>query len=286
MSDGELAEVSRTAIGVALVRAVESQRPDRLFDDPFAGQFLAAAPNYVNQRAERARSFGATGPSPMSVALAAHIAVRTRFYDTYLLQAAAEGCRQVVLLAAGLDARAYRLQFPPNTRLFELDLPPVLSFKDRVLGGHTPTCERITVPVDLSTPWAQPLRLAGFDPAVPTAWLIEGLLIYLTRDEAVALLDTVNAVSAPGSRVSFEHRPGDAPDSLVSRARATEDGEHVTALWRGGLRDTAPEWLAAHGWEPSTVTRAELAAAYGRPSADDATSGGFVTAVSQSSTLR
>jgi len=264
MSDGELAEVSRTAIGVALVRAVESQRPDRLFDDPFAGQFLAAAPDYVNQRAERARSSGATGPSPMSVALAAHIAVRTRFYDTYLLQAAAEDCRQVVLLAAGLDARAYRLQFPPSTRLFELDLPPVLSFKDRVLGGHTPTCERITVPVDLSTPWAQPLRLAGFDPSVPTAWLIEGLLIYLTRDEAAALLDTVNALSAPGSRVSFEQSAATRTADGVEQYRNIGQMTDVVALWKGGLGEDAVAFLDRRGWQARSVDRKATAESYGR----------------------
>src|SRR5215468_4699251 len=181
MSDGELAEVSKTAIGVALVRAMESQRPDRLFNDPFAMRFIAAAPEYLSERAQRRQSEGGDGPTPMGAALAAHIAVRTRFYDTYLLQACGQGCRQVVLLAAGLDSRAYRLDFPPGVRLFELDLPPVLAFKERVLAGHTPNCERIAVPVDLSTEWAGALRQAGFDPTAPTAWLIEGLLIYLTR---------------------------------------------------------------------------------------------------------
>src|SRR5215468_7274243 len=168
MSDGELSDVSKTAIGVALVRAMESQRPDRLFNDPFAMRFVAAAPEYLAERAQRQRSESGDGPTPMGVALAAHIAVRTRFYDTYLLQATGQGCRQVVLLAAGLDARAYRLDFPPGVRLFELDLPAVLSFKQRVLTEQTPTCERIAVPVDLSGDWREPLLQAGFNPAVAT----------------------------------------------------------------------------------------------------------------------
>src|SRR5690242_11662811 len=124
MSAHELTEVSKTAIGVALVRAMESRRTDRLFNDPYAGELVAAAPDYLAERAARP-----SGQNPATIALAAHIAVRTRFYDTYLLDACAEGCRQVALIAAGLDARAYRLDFPPGVRLFELDLPPVLAFK-------------------------------------------------------------------------------------------------------------------------------------------------------------
>ena len=258
MSGAELAAVSRTAIGVALVRAVESQRPDRLFDDPFAGRFLAAAPEYLNQR-----SFGATGPSPMSVALAAHIAVRTRFYDTYLLQATAEGCRQVVLLAAGLDARAYRLDFG-GARLFELDLPPVLAFKERVLAGHAPTCERIAVPVDLSGEWSGPLRAAGFDPTAPTAWLIEGLLIYLTRDEAVALLDTVNALSAPGSRVSFEQSAATRVAGALDEYRRTAQMTDLVELWKGGLGEDAAAFLGRRGWQARSVDRKATAESYGR----------------------
>jgi methyltransferase (TIGR00027 family) len=264
MSGGELAEVSRTAIGVALVRAVESQRPDRLFDDPFAGRFLAAAPDYVNERAERARSFGTTGPSPMSVALAAHIAVRTRFYDTYLLQATAEGCRQVVLLAAGLDARGYRLAFEKGVRLFELDLPPVLSFKDKVLAGQAPTCERIAVPVDLSQEWAEPLRRAGFDPAAPTAWLIEGLLIYLTRHETVRLLDTVNALSAPGSRVSFEQSVATRTAGGVEHYKNIGQMTDIVALWKGGLGEDAVAFLERRGWQAGSVDRKATAESYGR----------------------
>jgi methyltransferase (TIGR00027 family) len=193
----------------------------------------------------------------------------------------------VVLVAAGLDTRAFRLAWPSGTRLFEVDLPEVLGFKDKVLAAHgaSPSCERVVVRADLREDWAAALREAGFDPAVPTAWLIEGLLIYLSHEEAERLLTTVGELSAPGSRVSFEHRAADAPDGLIARARATEGGEHVTGLWRGGLRTAVPEWLAAHDWQPLTVTRAEVAAGYGRP-ADDATGDGFVTAIRQSSTLR
>ncbi|SFW87805.1 Leucine carboxyl methyltransferase [Amycolatopsis australiensis] len=267
-----LPAVSRTAVGVAALRAYESSRPDRLFDDPYAAAFAAAGHP----------ALPATGRGDAQARLGMlfypQVVIRTRFFDDYLL---GSGCPQVVLLAAGLDARAFRLAWPPGTRVFEIDLPEVLAFKDEVLAAHgaSPACERVVVPADLRGNWAKAVRDAGFDPAVPTAWLAEGLLIYLAREDAERLLTAVRELSAPGSRIAFEHRPGTPPESLIARARATEGGEPVTALWRGGLGGRAPEWLAAHGWEPSTVTRAELAARYGRPSDDDATAGGFVTAV-------
>ncbi|MEU4250697.1 SAM-dependent methyltransferase [Amycolatopsis sp. NPDC026612] len=268
-----LPAVSRTAVGVAALRAYESSRPDRLFDDPYAAAFFAAGRSVLPDGTGRDSDQAGLG-----ALMYPQIAIRTRFYDDYLLEA---GCAQVVLLAAGLDARAFRLAWPPGTRLFEIDLPEVLAFKDDVLTarGAEPACERVVVRADLREDWATALRSAGFDPAVPTAWLAEGLLIYLSYEDTERLLTTVGELSAPGSRVSFEHRPSGATESLTARARASAGGEHVTRLWLGGLRDSAPEWLAAHGWQPTTVARAELAAGYGRPAPDDGTAGGFITAV-------
>ena len=267
-----LPAVSRTAVGVAALRAYESNRPDRLFEDPYAAAFFEAGRSVLPDTGRDSAQAG------LGELMYPQIVTRTRFFDDYLLEA---GCAQVVLLAAGLDARAFRLAWPPGTRLFEIDLPEVLAFKDDILATQdaSPSCERVVVPADLREDWATALRSAGFDPVAPTAWLIEGLLIYLSYEEAERLLTTVGELSAPGSRVSFEHGTGGAPDGLVSRARATEDGESVTGLWRGGLGTTAPAWLAEHGWQPSTVTRAEAAAAFGRPSDDNATADGFVTAV-------
>jgi methyltransferase (TIGR00027 family) len=269
-----LPAVGRTAVGVAALRALESGRPDRLFDDPYAAAFYDAG---------RSALPGTTRGSGLGALFAAQVAIRTRFYDDYLLGA---GCTQVVLLAAGLDARAFRLAWPPGVRLFELDLPEVLAFKDEVLAarGAEPSCERVAVRADLRHDWADALRASGFRPDVPTAWLAEGLLVYLSYADADRMLTTVSDLSAPGSRVSFEHRTAETPGSLLARAKATSGGEHVTRLWKGGLGDRAPEWLREHGWEPATVTRAELAAEYGRP--DEGTPDGFVTAKRQSSTFR
>jgi methyltransferase (TIGR00027 family) len=263
MSDGELSEVSKTAIGVALIRAMESQRPDRLFNDPFAMRFVAAAPEYMAERVQR-RSESGDGPTSMGIALAAHVAVRTRFYDTYLLQATRDGCRQVVLLAAGLDARAYRLDLPEGVRLFELDLPAVLSFKQRVLTEQNPTCQRVAVPVDLSRDWREPLLRAGFDPAAPTAWLIEGLLIYLTRDQAVALLETVDELSAPASQVSFEQSMATKNAGAVEYYQQAGQLRDITALWKGGLGEDAVAFFSRRGWRASATDRKATAESYGR----------------------
>ncbi|WP_410573546.1 SAM-dependent methyltransferase [Amycolatopsis sp. cmx-4-61] len=272
-----LPAVSVTAVGVAALRAYESRRPDRLFDDPYAAAFHAAGSSLLPIAP------GETPRGGLGALFAEQVAIRTRFYDDYLLGA---GCPQVVVLAAGLDARAFRLAWPPGVRLFELDLPEVLAFKDEVLAGQdaVPSCERVVVPADLRGDWAGALRAAGFDPGVPTAWLAEGLLVYLSREDAEELLSTVTRLSAPGSRVSFEHRSAETRDGLLARAKATPGAERVTRLWLGGLGGEAPDWLRRHGWAPTVVSHAELAVKYDRPG--DETLDGFLTAVSQSSTLR
>jgi methyltransferase (TIGR00027 family) len=146
-----LAPVSETALGMALIRAEESLRPDCLFDDPYAEAFLAAAPDAFADK-----DGATTDPAVLEAVLSVFRfqgVIRTRFFDDQLLAGCASGCRQVVLLAAGLDTRAYRLAWPPGVRVFELDLPEVLTFKDHVLAGRraSPRCERTTVPADLHT---------------------------------------------------------------------------------------------------------------------------------------
>ncbi|MFB9923576.1 SAM-dependent methyltransferase [Amycolatopsis halotolerans] len=259
----ELPPVGKTAVGVAGLRALESGRPDRLFEDPYAGAFFHAG---------RAIFDGKERDSRLGMVFAQQVAIRTRFFDDFV-----SGGTQTVLLAAGLDARAFRLDWPDGARVFEVDLPDVLAFKEAVLAeqGARPKCERTAVPVDLRDNWSAALKNAGFDPGQPTVWLAEGLLIYLSRDEAERLLTAVTELSAPGSRISFEHRPDGERDGLLDHARNV--GGEVTSLWLGGLAGDAPEWLAEHGWRPETVTVAELAVQYGREPLDS-TRGGFVTA--------
>ena len=197
------AGVGRTALGVAMVRAIESRRGDRLFRDPYAAAFLAAAPA-VFDIGGRGAVACLGGLSSAGAAFWSHAVIRTRFFDDYLLAATGQGIRQVVLLAAGLDTRAFRLDWPAGVRLFELDLAGVLDFKRRVLDERAakPRCDRRPVAADLRTDWAAPLARAGLRPDQPTAWLLEGLLIYLSADEVIDLLTTLGGLSATGSRVA------------------------------------------------------------------------------------
>ncbi|WP_377270543.1 SAM-dependent methyltransferase [Peterkaempfera sp. SMS 1(5)a] len=264
--------VGRTALGVAAARARESLRPDRLFDDRYAAAFVAAA-GWPEQRPEER-----SDDPPEGQAMFHHLVIRTRFFDDLLLAAAADGCLQVVLPAAGLDTRAFRLPWPDGTVLYEIDLPEMLAFKERVLADQQarPVCRRTVLPADLREGWGDQLVAAGFDPGARTVWLAEGLLIYLSASEAADLLTAVGALSAPGSRLSFTHP---VPDSaVVRRTLATPSMSGLAALWQGGLGEDPSDWLAGHGWQPEFHNRSALAAAYGRPGSSGSR-GGFYSAV-------
>jgi methyltransferase (TIGR00027 family) len=283
----EIDAVGRTAIGVAYARARESCRLDRLFADPLALSFVFAAgrEGVIGRDGSRTANdlTGRTGSAALGARLSSHIVVRTRFYDDYLLQASAGGCRQVVLLAAGLDTRAFRLAWPDRVTVFEVDQAGVLAFKERVLAeehAESMCAKRVAVAADLRLDWARALSDAGFDPAAKTAWLIEGLLIYLSQQDAEALLHKVSALSVPGSQVSFE-------DGTVDRATLdriqNDPASHTytfTTLWKGGLgKGGGIAWLSANGWHVQSHERAALAQGYGRPlSGDEIDTGGFITA--------
>jgi len=267
-----LSGVGKTALAVARVRAEESRRPDRLFDDPYAEAFLAAVPGSGDGRRATSAERGS-----MATFLRFHTIIRTRFYDDYLLGACADGLRHVVLLAAGLDTRAFRLPWPDGVRLFELDLPQVLDFKRRVLAEHgaEPRCERTAVAADLREDWPGRLTAAGFQPVEPTAWLVEGLLVYLAADEAARVLAGIGKLSARGSRLSFERSDAASlPRALTGESPAME---RLVSLWKGGLDQDPPGWLTHNGWQPEIHELSAVAASYGRPAPDRAR-GGFVTA--------
>jgi methyltransferase (TIGR00027 family) len=267
-SSDRLNAVGRTALGVARARAWESRRPDRLFDDPYAAAFVRAAtpPGDAGPPVR---------PGGVRARMGLHVIIRTRFYDDYLLGACAEGCRQVVLLAAGLDTRAYRLPWPDGVRLYELDLPEMLEFKEEVLGeeGATPRCARTAVATDLREDWAPRLTEAGLDPARPTAWLVEGLLVYLTAEQAATLLTRLGDLSTPGSRVSLER--GNA--AMVLSGQDHAGLEEYASLWQGGLGEDTPGWLARHGWRVQDHDLAAVVARYDRPLPGGSLSG-FLTA--------
>jgi methyltransferase (TIGR00027 family) len=163
--------------------------------------------------------------------------------------------------------------------VFELDLPGVLAFKDRVLATQDalPRCPRTTVPADLRADWTAALTDAGFDRTSRAAWLAEGLLIYLSAAEAKRLLTGISDLSAPGSQLAFEHNPM-ATATLTGQARQMPAMQQYLKLWKGALGDDATPWLASHGWQPEFHELATLAACYQRPVPGQARSG-FLTAI-------
>lgn len=268
--EDEPAGVGRTAIGVAHVRAAETRRPGGLFADPYAQWFVDAARWTPPESREAAD--GTYGPFWRRIVEG--IVVRTRFLDDYVRSAVGSGCRQVVILGAGLDARAYRLDWPDGVRLYELDTADVLAFKERALDAHgaRPACERVAVPCDLREDWPAAVRAAGLDPAVPTAWIAEGLLIYLSPEDNERLLARIGDLSAPRSRLgltlsgfdpSVTDGDGDrVPGDFVPSGRARPK---VTSLWRSAGPGDPAAWLDGHGWDATVYESAERAAAYGRP---------------------
>jgi methyltransferase (TIGR00027 family) len=186
-----------------------------------------------------------------------------------------------VILGAGLDTRAFRLDLPATVSVYELDLPDLFTFKEAVLAeqGATARCTRVVVPVDLRSDWAGRLDAAGFDSTLPCAWLAEGLLACLPHDDAQRLLATVGTLSAPGGQLSFEYDTF-ADGSVLHATLETPGMEQLATMWEGGLQEEPVEWLRGHGWEVHTDDRPDVAARYGRWH-PGCTTGGFLTAVRQ-----
>jgi methyltransferase (TIGR00027 family) len=255
MGPTEINMIGRTALEVARLRATEDRRPDRLFTDPYAAIFLDAAGFSVTSplaKKDATRGFEAI--------MGEQVAVRTRFLDEALTAAVTDGCHQVVLVASGMDSRPWRLNWPPATDLFELDQRGVLQFKDKVMATRSePHGVRHPVPVDLRADWTTELLRAGFRPDRKAVWLIEGVLYALDETAEDQLLAAIITVSAPGSRLAFDHVETSAP----LRAALTQMHPGLVTLWQSGPTDPAA-WLRQHGWRPDLHALEPLAREYGR----------------------
>jgi methyltransferase (TIGR00027 family) len=273
--------VGATALTVAAARAAETQSAQPLFRDPFARVFLDAAGQGTWSMFDRA-AIMRVDPELAARMGGLHdfFAARTAFIDDFFVAASAAGIRQVVILAAGLDARAWRLAWPDGTRLYELDQPKVLEFKSVTLRAHgaTPTVDRSEVPVDLRQDWPKALREAGFDAQAPTAWSVEGLLRYLPAQAQDLLFERIHDLSGPGSRI-VANAPTDEAKSPQSSARerklsqrlraalgaqGEDDGPTVDELSYAEQRSDVVQWLTAHGWEASAATIPDVVARYRR----------------------
>jgi methyltransferase (TIGR00027 family) len=196
--------------------------------------------------------------------------IRTRFFDDYCREACAAGCRQVVILAAGLDTRAFRLAWPAGVRLFELDTPEVLAFKEQVLAERaaTPACQRVVISTDLRQDWPTAVLQAGLRPGEPTVWLTEGLFMYLTSDEWEHLLDRVGKLSAPGSRLGFEYGNQATVRLMIDALDESPDAAFIKTLWRSRGQEDPTSWLSRNGWQAQDNAATERAQSYGRPLPD------------------
>ncbi|MGW4525679.1 SAM-dependent methyltransferase [Amycolatopsis sp. NPDC004378] len=272
------AGVGATATAAAAARAIATREDRSLVDDPFAEPLVRAVGIDLLTRL----ASGETPPGDLVERSAIDVAkVRTRFYDDFFLDAANAGVTQAVILASGLDSRAYRLPWPAGTVVYEVDQPPVVEFKTRALAelGAEPAADRRVAAVDLRDDWPAALRAVGFDPARPTAWSAEGLLGYLPPDAQDRLLDTITELSAPGSRVATESRPNPEPgDEEETKERL----DRISARWRErgfdpdmaklryfGERNEAGPYLVERGWALTGSSVGELLAGSALPPLDD-----------------
>jgi methyltransferase (TIGR00027 family) len=258
--------VGYTALLVAGWRAMHGMGPRPLVRDEYAHYFIEAS-----QDPFLSDVLANPGSSDDETAFPRLYGVQTRFFDDFFSAAGAAGIRQAVIVAAGLDSRAYRLEWPHGTVVFEIDLPKVLAFKARVLEhrGATPKARRIEVAADLRTDWPTSLRAAGFDPQRPSAWSVEGVLPYLTDDAQTALFNRIGELCAPGSRIALGALGSRLDRDQLAQLETDHPGVNMSgdvdfsALTYEPKIDPA-EWLEAHGWAVEPVRNTlDLQAGYG-----------------------
>lgn len=256
-----MAPVERTALLTAALRAAETQRPDRLYEDPYAatlvgeiGPRLLAEVRSATFPAGRERTLPSTPD---------YNAIRTRFFDE-LLTRLARDIPQVVLAPAGMDSRAYRLRWPAGLRYFEVDRPVVLAFKRERLGDLRPDLDHREVPLDLTAPgWEGELMAAGYDPAAPSVWLLEGFLYYITEEEANRALGRVAGIMAPGSHIVADIVNA-AALTLTNMRGLLDIFAGWGCPWRFGT-DEPLELFGRHGFSGVTATQpGEPGADFGR----------------------
>ena len=284
--------VGATALSVAAARAVATATADPLIRDDFAYLLVSSA----GQPWARLASPGLEWIGDDEHGRRSHLlsceyqAVRTHFFDRYFADAVAAGIRQVVILAAGLDSRAYRLEWPAGTTVYEIDQPQVVEYKTATLAsaGAAPKATRRAVPIDLREDWPAALAGAGFDRAQPTAWLAEGLLPYLPAEAQDRLFEMLTELSVPGSQVAveaFSLGTGDPERRRAARRVRFErmrerlglDINVETLTYQESDRADAAEWLTAHGWQVSAVSNTDEMARLGRPIPADLAEEAFTT---------
>lgn len=275
--------VGATATMVAAQRVLSHR--EQLIDDPYAEPLVrAVGVDFFTRMLDGEINFADIDPSFTPRLAAEGMAVRTRWFDQMFLDAAASGVRQAVILAAGLDSRAYRLPWPDDSVVYEVDQPEVIEFKTTTLAelGAAPTAIHRTVAIDLRDDWPRALRDNGFDPTQPTSWSAEGLLIYLPSEAQDKLFDDITALSAPGSHLATERVPNVAAfvdersRELTDRMRELGSDIEMSDLVYRGERSHVIDYLRGIGWRVSESPMREAHAANGFDVPDDTRMAAFL----------
>jgi len=257
--------VGATALGAAMARAADSDGDCPLFTDRYSRLFVDAA---------IARGWDSSDVGAHLPLVQNYVAARTKWFDEYFIAAGANGIDQVVILGAGLDARAWRLPWVSSTVVYEIDQPQILAFKGRTLDNHNarPTVAYRAVPIDLRADWPTALQEAGFDPSTPTAWSAEGLLPYLPAAAQDLLLDRILKLSATGSRIAAEVLKPEAfdPDYLErGRRYLSDNGLDIPELLFSGERTELQQWLTGRDWAVTVIETLDLMRRYNRMPDDE-----------------
>ncbi|MFJ6076024.1 SAM-dependent methyltransferase [Streptomyces sp. NPDC093065] len=262
--------IASSAVATASMRAHEGTRADALFDDPLA-RLLVSARQEVPAEQRGHLADGVNETSSLTQVMGEYVTVRTHFFDTYLKATVQAGARQIVLLGSGLDARAYRMQWPAGTRIFEIDTPDVHAFKDELVArsGLSATAERVPIDSDATGNWRELIAAAGFDDFRPTAWLLEGLLFYLDRATSDTIAADIAASPAPAAWLAGDYLTATPEQRAQLAAHHRENGEETQDSGEGSIVDglvphTAPgpgvapsQWLSSAQWEVSESEFAE-----------------------------
>jgi methyltransferase (TIGR00027 family) len=289
--------VGATATMVAAARALATDDTDPIINDPYAAPLVRAVGIEFFTRVVDgdidAVNAGENGAAELQTETDS-LAVRTRFFDEFFTHAAAAGIEQSVILAAGLDSRAYRLNWPPGSIVYEVDQPRVVAFKTATMTalGAEPAAQRRTVSIDLRDDWPAALRDSGFDATKPSAWSAEGLLMYLPPEAQDRLFDHITALSAPGSRIATEYHP-DNGSAMAERGKAMSDrwanigcDVDLSGLFYEGERNNVADYLNDRGWDVLARNRRDLFGEYGRVFPDDDSLAAFRNIVSIIATRR
>jgi methyltransferase (TIGR00027 family) len=263
---GPGSSVGATATMVAASRAVASQGPNPLLDDPLADPLVRAVGLDPFIRIIDGEIDFEDDPVFNRKARTQQMAVRTRFFDNFFTTATGDGAQQAVILASGLDTRAYRLRWPAGTVVYEIDQPQVIAFKTDTLAnlGAAPTAERRTISIDLRDDWPAALVDGGFDITQATAWSAEGLLPYLPPEAQDRLFDNITALSAPGSRLATEHVPNpnafsdERVQQISKRWKRFGFDLNAADLFYRGERNIVLDYLTTHGWQVALHSAREL----------------------------